>query len=298
VRIRPHIIHLNQGGFARIVIGVARVLNVPVICHVRLNEDALMLRRRIRGRWCPAAYIAISESVRGLLESGANPCAAPHGVVATIYDPIRFAVGTPSTRAEDRRTFRAALDIGQSSKLVVIVGRVCEEKGQDVVVRAMKLLNNASARCVIVGGEAPHAGSGPSFRERLGAVIEQCDLAEQIVLLGMRDDIPSILSAADVLVVASSAEPFGRVLLEALLSDVPVIATHAGGAREIIGNDERGLTFPVGDAQALASRLAETFEYPAEAVQRTALGRAWVLDVCDPAKHARLVERLYDTVTV
>jgi glycosyltransferase involved in cell wall biosynthesis len=75
-------------------------------------------------------------------------------------------------------------------------------------------------------------------------------------MLGARDDVPRLLAACDVVVHASVlAEPFGRVLVEAMLAGRPVVATDAGGVPEVVTDGETGVLVPPGDAYALGDAL-------------------------------------------
>ena len=75
--------------------------------------------------------------------------------------------------------------------------------------------------------------------------------------------------ASDVVVVTTDNEPLGRVLLEALSLEIPIVAAAAGGPREIIGDNERGLSFAAGDATGLAARIVETISDAASTRART-----------------------------
>jgi glycosyltransferase involved in cell wall biosynthesis len=88
------------------------------------------------------------------------------------------------------------------------------------------------------------------------ALRNELALADRVEFSGFRMDIPVVMSALDILVLAStSPEPFGRVLIEAMAAGKPVIATDAGAAREIIEDGVHGLLVPPGDAEAMARAM-------------------------------------------
>jgi len=75
-------------------------------------------------------------------------------------------------------------------------------------------------------------------------------------MLGPRDDVPRLLAACTVVVHASVLpEPFGRVLVEAMLAGRPVIASNAGGVPEVVTDGETGVLVSPGDARALGEAL-------------------------------------------
>jgi glycosyltransferase involved in cell wall biosynthesis len=110
---------------------------------------------------------------------------------------------------------------------------------------------------------------------------EQLGVADRVRFLGEREDVPTLLRAADAVVhTAVDAEPFGRVVVEGMLARRPVIATDAGGVREILRDGVTGLLVPPGDPVALAGAVERVRAFsPAERAAR-----------CDAA-HADAVER-------
>jgi glycosyltransferase involved in cell wall biosynthesis len=92
------------------------------------------------------------------------------------------------------------------------------------------------------------------------------------------------MKACDVVVHAStSAEPFGRVIVEGMLAGRPVVATAAGGARELIEDRVNGLLVPPGDARALASALRSLLAEPARAREMAEAGQQLARERFSPA---------------
>jgi glycosyltransferase involved in cell wall biosynthesis len=122
---------------------------------------------------------------------------------------------------------------------------------------------------LIVGG-ALFSGEAP-YEAELRARAELPSYAGRVHMLGARDDVPRLIAACDVVVHASVlAEPFGRVLVEAMLAGRPVVATNAGGVPEIVADGDTGVLVPPGDARALAEVLQEL---RGDAGRATAMGR-------------------------
>ena len=94
--------------------------------------------------------------------------------------------------------------------------------------------------------------------------------------LGLRTDIPDLLADLDVFVLPSTEpEPFGLVVVEALASGVPVVATRAGGPLEIMGplGADAGILVPPGDAGALATAIVALLPQASSATGRQARAR-------------------------
>lgn len=130
----------------------------------------------------------------------------------------------------------------------VVVGRIASWKGQHVVLEALRDLPHV--RVVFVGeamfGEA-------AYEQSLKDFVDEHALSDRVVFLGHREDVAEIMAAADAVVHSSTAaEPFGRVIVEGMMVGRPVIATDAGGPREIIEHDQSGLLTRPGDASDLA----------------------------------------------
>jgi glycosyltransferase involved in cell wall biosynthesis len=107
---------------------------------------------------------------------------------------------------------------------------------------------------LVVGG-ALFSGEAP-YEAELRARAELPSFAGRVHMLGARDDVPRLLAACDVVVHASVlAEPFGRVLVEAMLAGRPIVATRAGGVPEVVTDGETGVLVPPGDARALGDAL-------------------------------------------
>ena len=79
------------------------------------------------------------------------------------------------------------------------------------------------------------------LRNELETLSEELGIAKKIILCGHRDDIAEILAASNVLVSASRAEHFGRVIIEAMAMAKPVVGTRAGGVPEIVADGLSGI---------------------------------------------------------
>jgi glycosyltransferase involved in cell wall biosynthesis len=145
---------------------------------------------------------------------------------------------------------------------VVCVGRLNRWKGQDVLVKALALLRDQGRylRCRLVGGAFATDGD---VEASLVDLIEGLGLREQVQLMGDVADASVFMATADIAVVPSKiAEPFGKVVIEAMALGRPVVATAAGGPLEVIGNGKDGLLVPPDDEVALAAALSRLLDNP------------------------------------
>jgi glycosyltransferase involved in cell wall biosynthesis len=164
-------------------------------------------------------------------------------------------VPDPSTPAEIRQDLKLP-----DGPLVGVFSRLAAWKGQHVVLQA--LARTPGVSCIIAGsalfGEEPYA-------DRLSRMVVELGLGDRVHFLGQRSDVPRLMRAVDAVIHPSiDPEPFGRTLVEAMLADVPVIATDAGAASDILDAGKAGTLVPPGDADALAAAIAKIMSRPPE----------------------------------
>lgn len=140
-----------------------------------------------------------------------------------------------------------------------VFGRISPWKGQDVVLRALAHLPEASAIFVGAEEDAEYARSLRELTRELG-------LENRVQFFGFRSDVTELMQTVDCIVHASTApEPFGLVIVEGMLARRPVIATRAGGAAEIIEDGISGLLVRPGEVEELRAALERIFANPTEA---------------------------------
>lgn len=214
----------------------------------------LMAQMKLWRRWQDAfdLFVADSDAVRRrLVDEGIAP-------VEVVWH------GTPARPAQ------AGL---AAEPTVVFAGRLVREKGADVLVRAFAEVARRvpEARLLI-------AGDGPE-QERLVALIDELRLGASVQMLGRlsREAMERAFEGAWVQAVPSRwAEPFGIVAAEAMMRGTAVVASGAGGLREVVQDEVTGLLVPPGDAGALARALLRLLSSrdTAEAMGRAGRERA------------------------
>lgn len=156
-------------------------------------------------------------------------------------------------------------------KVVLFVGRLAEKKGVTYLIDAMKKVDNAVL--VIVG----KGDLEPGLRQQAKA------LGDKVVFAGPKthDELPEIYASADVFVAPSvtaadgDKEGFGLVILEAMASGVPVVASRSGGIVDIVKDEENGLLCDEKDVEKLSVNISRVLEDEAlSAKLKTAAGHA------------------------
>lgn len=143
---------------------------------------------------------------------------------------------------------------------IINVGRITHfVKGQDILINALKECKNKGINfvCNFVGGV--YAYDNESF-DYLKDLVNDLELSENINFLGNRNDVPQLLTEADLFVLPSRYEGMPLSLLEAMASNLPVIASNISGSNDLISNGENGLLFESENVQDLADKIQYLYE--------------------------------------
>jgi glycosyltransferase involved in cell wall biosynthesis len=135
----------------------------------------------------------------------------------------------------------------------------------------------------IVGGDWT-VGEYPA---RLLAAIEALGISSRVTLLNHRENVAALLQQADIFVMPSLSEARPRSILEAMLAELPVVASDVGGIPTVIEHEATGLLVPPADAAALADALDRLAASEATRIQLGKAGRHYVEQECRPERTAR-----------
>lgn len=138
---------------------------------------------------------------------------------------------------------------------IAVVGRITPIKGHVFFLQAIARVVRVfpKARILIIG-DAPQ--DKPEYKDNLTSLIRKLNIDKYVDFLGSRHDIPKIMSDLDLLVLPSvGQEAFGRVVIEAGASGVPVIATRVGGAVDIVEHERTGILVKPGDIMEMVDSI-------------------------------------------
>lgn len=187
---------------------------------------------------------------------------------------------TPQRRTEIRRELGA----DDEEFLWVCAGHLVEDKDHRGLLCALAGLAVTPRWRVLVAGDGT-----PDEIEALRSLAAELGVAARVEWLGWRDDLPRVLAAADAVVSSSRAEGLPNVVLEALASSVPVVATRAGGTAELVEDGRSGFLVPVGDTLALRAAMARLMAVSAD--HRARMGEAGRRHVLAAHDRARVIDR-------
>lgn len=163
------------------------------------------------------------------------------------------------------RSFHELAPVGvPRAPRLVCVGRLCEQKGQLLLLEAARVLADRS-----IAFELVLAGDG-EMRGQIEALIARHGLQQQVRITGWISSaqVREEILAARALVLPSFAEGLPVVIMEAMALRRPVLTTYVAGIPELVRPGENGWLFPAGAVDELAAAMAECLAQPAEALQR------------------------------
>lgn len=266
-RARYDLVHSHYWTSAEPGLRLAARLGVP---HVFTGHTIAEVKERAGGAPEPDArkraeadVMRRSDAVVAFTEDESASLRELFGLAPDRVHAVPMGVDTTLFRPQPRAVARAALGIGGGERVVLFVGRIEPFKGTDVLLRALALLDGAQdVRLVVVGGREGEPGTQWLW-----------ETAHAIGVSGMLDwraavpqhGLPAYYAAADVCAVPSLHETFGLAALEAMACGIPVVASDAGGLREVVRHGETGLLSSPGDAVALAEALYVVLRDPTAA---------------------------------
>ena len=177
--------------------------------------------------------------------------AIPKNGMQTVYNGVNF--NNFKYQPEAKREIVVEFDLNEE-KIILAVGRFNKQKNYPNLLRAIKFLkeNYALDFILLIAGDG-------ELKNKLEELILEFDLSDNVKLLGIRNDISTLMSACDIFVLSSDYEGLPTVLIEALACQSHVISTDVSGAREIIS--DYGKIVPINDYKILAKQIFICLQY-------------------------------------
>ena len=278
MRLRPDVVHFEWQSAAVYYLPLRKVWNAPLVTSCHGSEVTLYpyvpgqeywTRRLVSMFEGMAAVHCVSESLRrGVVELGLEPAKAR--VIRQGVDPQLFRPnGGPP---DDGRTFR-----------VISIAWLRWVKGLEWAVEAVRRLVDAGVpvEFTIIGDDPKDEVGEPSERERIAHAVADAGLDEHVQLVerAPSQEVARRLQTSHAYLLPSLDEGLPTVVLEAMASGVPVVATDCGGVSEAVTDGVEGFVVPPRDAEALAAALTRLWREPdlrrrmGEAARDTATSR-------------------------
>ena len=291
-RWRPAIVHTHTAKAGTVGRLAARLAGVPIVIHTfhghvfhgyfgpRKTQAFICIERalaRLSDR-----IVTVSEGQRAEL---ATYGIAPLEKIAVV--PLGFELDGLLHCQARRGELRTELGLAADTPLVGIVARLTAVKNHHLFLEAARLIaqEEPATRFLIVGdGE---------LRGELEACARELGLADQVLFLGWRADMPRIYADLDVVALTSRNEGTPVSLIEGMAAGVPVVSTAVGGVPDIVTDGVCGSLVPPGDAAELARAVVALLRDQEKARTMGRAGREAVRDRFSVERLLSDVERLY-----
>lgn len=242
----PDVIYANQymdSPFARLL---AWRFGRPFVCHLRLAPPSQFCAQYRWGLRGVSRFIANSARTRDDYVARGYP--REH--VDVVYNGIDARQWQPKA---SRSAMRERLGVRPDTFLIAYAGRLHWEKGLDVAIDALAML--APPADLVIAGREVDDGSGRHYETELRQTARSRGVADRCHFIGHVGSMADLYAAADVTVLSSFSETFGRTLIESMACGTPAVASNVGGMPEVLTGEFADYLVPVREARALADRL-------------------------------------------
>jgi glycosyltransferase involved in cell wall biosynthesis len=149
----------------------------------------------------------------------------------------------------------AELNLPKNTLLFGLIGRFDPQKGQLILLNALKIAKNQDFQVVLLG--EPTIDEGMAYFDEMQAAIAENKLENRVHIRPFMKDVSVFFKSIDWFVMATKAETFGMVTIESMASGIPVLGSNAGGTPEILQEPKGGCLFETLNEQSLAEKLDE-----------------------------------------
>ena len=278
------LLHAN-GSRAMIYAGLSgRLASRPVLWHVRvLGSDGIL--DRLLARLSSRVVVnsgAVAERFDFLerKNGGRGPVVVPNGV-----DLRSFAEARPDPALS--KAWRL-----KGEHVLVVLAQLIPWKRQEVAIEMLAVMRQRglNVALILVGDEVP---SSRGYRARLEEKVRQLGVDGHCVFAGFRRDVRAILKTADLLIHTATPEPFGRALIEAMASGLPLVAAAGGGVEEVVEDGVTGRIVRGDEPSRWADVVSELLRNAPLREEMGLAGRRRAEAHFSMTTHAERVQQLY-----
>lgn len=287
---RINLIHINCDRAVPHLVLAGRLTHTPVLCHIHDMTRAWFLPRYVRYLNQSDLIIADSQATARYCQT-AGMKAEKINVIYECFEMERFT----RVKLEERTALRTAWCLEPENVAIGLVGHILRYKGHEEFIRAAAIVNETfpNAHFIIIGDDSMSNDS--TFLPYLHQLAADLGITSKIHFTGSRSDIPQVMAALDIVVAPSWTEAFGRVVVEALATSRPVVASNIGGIPEILKDSVTGYLIPPKSPNDLAQAILQLSQNPELRHIMGTLGPASAKRF-DVGAHTRLFENTYEAI--
>ncbi len=298
VKERPDILHTSlfipntYGRVAARLAGIDKVvttLHNPDYSYEDNGRWTFKVRKAIdkySGKFCNSLFLAVSESVKDDFQKQLN-----FKNIEVLYNCIeseRFVNSDKSKIIDKRRE----LGIAEDDVVLLNMGRLHPQKGQLCLIEAFNLISRENPKYKLI-----ISGKG-ALETELKKRVKDFHLSDKVIFLQDRRDVPQIMAASDIFVFPSLYEGFGIVLVEAMASGLPVVASDIDGVREVVRNNIDGVLVEKENPEKLAEVIEALTKDKERRAYLAANARKRAVEMFDIRLYIRNLENIYQELVL
>jgi len=249
-----------------------------------LKANLLAALERFAAKFLTAQIITVSDGEQTLARRFRVGIPKLFITVHSGIDPISYA------KPIDKNAQRSKLNLNENTRLVGAVGRLGQQKAPLDFVQMAALVHAKNPQIHFVW-----AGSGP-LENQARKLSKELGITEVCHFIGECKDVPSLLGIMDCFVLPSLWEGFPIVLLEAMATGVPIVATDIPGNDEAVTSGKNGWLVPPGNPSALAEKVLDLLNNTDQASAFSAFGRERIRQEFTRAKMLASIQHVYQDV--
>ncbi|MFB2933855.1 glycosyltransferase family 4 protein [Aerosakkonemataceae cyanobacterium BLCC-F154] len=295
------ILHNHLGIYSGVAVWLAHQQSIPVITSFHntqfppeTNFTRLPIVRQLRSIYGSVSVnyaLHYSDLVTGCSQ-GVIKSLDPQGTkIKNGSEVLYYGVNLPDiSTPEERTVFRNSFGWSADTPVIIHVGRLIEQKNHLGMLSVFqKVLEQIPTVKLLLVGEG-------LLRSLIEQTIAQRQLEKSVLLLGLRDDVPWLMSQCNVFLLPSFHEGLPVVALEANAANLPVVGSNIPGLTEAVLNGETALLHDVEDLDGMANSVIKILSDRQYAQQLAQAGRAWVKENYSLAVSANHLVNIYRSV--
>lgn len=283
-KFNPHIIHgAIFEGMSMAAIG-GKFGKVPISI---LEETSYPQNRSKKAIFLQKLFVRVSDKVIGIAPTVISYLSDQVKVPQSKLQLINNGVNSPrEVSSLELKKLRLELGIQDGDLVVGSAGRFYNEvKRFTDILEAINLLQKSNIRLLLLG-------QGPD-KDLILSKASELGIKDQLILTGFQSETAPYYRVMDLFCIASAHEGFGLVAAEAMLHELPVIATRVGGLRDVILNNETGFLIPPYSPQSIAEKIQVLIDQPELRKRMGENGKKRALQHYTGERYCRDIENLY-----
>lgn len=263
----------------------ARLNRIPIVCHTRnLISDFRSFWRTFLH--FPDVLIANSKATA----ESYSPFIKKAQKVVVVYNGVDLGEYSPSMNGS---SVRKRYKIGDNEFLIGVISRISRSKKQDVFIKALTEVVRIypHIRALIVGNTEIERAE--HYLKELYRMVAELGIGDKVIFTDFVNDMKELYASLDLLVLPSRSEGFGRVFIEAMAMEKPIVTTRVGGTVEVVEDGVTGILVPSDDVNCLSKTIIRMIENEEDRKRMGKAGRKRAENMFSIEKNVEETQKVY-----